>query len=343
MGKLGERDTKVLDTIIEQYINTGEPVGSRTVAKKSGLQLSSATIRNMMMDMEEQGLLFQPHTSAGRIPTSLGLRYYFDYILPKRGLRTTLKKKIKDGFDPPATELHDLCRQASRVLSTVSGHPAMVRTPRLTTARFKHIQFINLGGNHLLVVLVSHDGVVQNRFLEVERQFSQEQLDKFSRYLNDLLQNLSLEEARWRVLAQMEEERILFDKMTAQALTLSHQALQPEENSDLIIEGASQILDYPEFSEIDKLRGLFKTFEEKHQLIRLLDRSMEAQGVQIYISAAGEFPQIEVSLVASHFQQDLAPVGALGVIGPMRMDYARIVPLVEYTATVISNLLSQRR
>ncbi len=343
MDKLGDRNTRVLDTIIDQYISTGEPVGSRTVAKKSGLQLSPATIRNIMMDLEERGLLSQPHSSAGRIPTPLGLRYYIDYILPKRGLRTGLQKKIEGGFDPPATELHDLCRQASRILSAVSGHPAMVRTPRLTAVRIKHIQFISLGSNNVLVVLVSHDGVVQNRFLESDRNFSQEQLDKFSRYLNDLLQNLGLGEARHRVLQQMEEEKVLFDKMASQALTLSHQALREEDSSELIIEGASQILDYPEFSEIDKLRGLFKAFEEKHQLIRLLDHSMEARGVQIYISSEGEFPKIEVSLVASQFRQDLFPVGALGVIGPMRMDYARVVPLVEYTATVVSNLLTKRR
>ncbi|AEB08973.1 heat-inducible transcriptional repressor HrcA [Desulfobacca acetoxidans] len=339
-GILGERETQVLHTIILQYINTGEPVGSRTVAKSSGLSLSPATIRNIMFDLEEQGLLRQPHQSAGRVPTSQGFRYYVDHMLASRDLQASTRRRIEGGFKPPAGELNDLIRQASRVLSKVSGHPAIVRAPKPAISRIRHIQFINAGAGSILTVLVSVDGLVQNRFIDNLEQFSQEQLDRFSRYLNGLLQNLSLVEARQTVLMQMEQEKVLFDRMLLQALMLSQKALQAEEDRELYVEGASQILDYPEFADIEKIRALFRAFEEKHQLIRLLDESLGSEGVKIFLSPEITIPTVEWSLVSTNFQRDLEPIGTLGIIGPLRMNYDRIIPLVQFTAEVMSGILN---
>ena len=165
MELLGERDTRVLKVVVSQYIATGEPVGSRTVAKISGLNLSPASIRNLMMDLEEQGYLQQPHTSAGRLPTPKGFRYYVDHILPIQELGQAVQQQIQEAFSPPAAEPQDLFRQASRVLSTVSGHPALVLAPRPQGMRLKHVQFINLGGDGVLTVLVSQDNQVQTRFV----------------------------------------------------------------------------------------------------------------------------------------------------------------------------------
>lgn len=341
METLGERDLAVFNTVILQYVITGEPVGSRTVAKKSGLNLSAATIRNLMVDLEERGLLAQPHTSAGRVPTPLGFRYYVDHILPTQHLGRAVQKQIESGFYPPATELQDLLRQTSKILSTVSGHPAIVQAPRFTSIRIRHVQFISLGGNNILVVLVSQKGLVQNRFIVSEEEFDQDQLDKFSRYLNDLFQNLTLVEARRRVLAQMEEEKILFDQMLSQALTLSQRVLQDDDGGELYIEGTSQLLNFPEFTDIDKIRALFRAFEEKHHLVKLLDRSLEAERVQVFIGSEGQFNDIELSLVTSPYRRDQSPVGSLAVLGPIRMDYARIVPVVEYTAYLVSSLLNK--
>ncbi len=338
---LGERETQVLHTIILQYINTGEPVGSRTVSRYSGLSLSPATIRNIMFDLEEQGLLSQPHQSAGRVPTTQGFRYYVDHILSSRNLQASTRRQIEGGFTPPAGEMHDLIRQASRVLSKVSGHPAIVRAPRPAISLIRHIQFINAGGDQILTVLVSLDGVVQNRFIKSTEQFSQEQLDKFSRYLNDLLKNLSLVEARQLVLVQLEEDKVLFDQMFSQALTLSQKALQAEEDEELYVEGASQILDYPEFADLEKIRALFRAFEEKQQLIKLLDESLASAGVKIFISPETTFPEVEWSLVTSNFQRDQEPIGALGIIGPMRMNYVKIIPLVQFTANMMSGILNK--
>lgn len=341
---LAERESVVLKTVLAQYIQTGEPVGSRTVAKFSGLNLSPATIRNLMLDLEEQGYLKQPHTSAGRVPTPLGFRYYVDRILPIQQLGAGIQRQIDEAFSPSAVEPQELFRQASRALSTASGHPALVLSPRPQGMLLRHIQFIALGSDGILCLLVSQDQQVQTRFLRVETTYSQEQLDRFSRYLNDICQNLTLAEARYRILAQMEEEKNLFDKIVSQALSLSRQALQSEDEEEgLYIEGTSHILDYPEFAaDVAKIRLIFKAFEEKHHLITLLDQALRSQGVHIIISPDEQFPEMQLSLVASSYRSDQAPVGSLGVIGPMRMDYARVVPIVKYTALLVSNWFTKR-
>jgi heat-inducible transcriptional repressor len=343
MEQLGERDTWVLQTVVAQYVVTGEPVGSRTVAKVSGLNLSSASIRNLMLDLEERGYLYQPHTSAGRLPTPQGFRYYVDYILPIRELGSSMKQQIQEAFSPNAREPQELFRQASRVLSMATGHPAMVLAPRPRGMRLKHIQFIGLSGDGVLAVLVAQDNQVQSRFLRTESRFPQQLLDRFSGYLNELCQNLTLGESRQKILAKMEEEKSLFDKMISQALSLSRQALQNEDEEELYIEGTSQILDYPEFAaDVAKIRSIFKTFEEKHHLITLLDQTLAAQGVQIIISPEEHFPEMQLSVVASSYGSLRAPLGSLGIIGPMRMDYARLVPIVRYTASMVTDLLKKR-
>jgi heat-inducible transcriptional repressor len=344
MELLGDRDTWVLKTVVAQYIVTGEPVGSRTVAKTSGLNLSSATIRNLMLDLEERGYLLQPHTSAGRIPTPKGFRYYVDHILPVQELGWSMQQQIQEAFSPSAQEPQELFRQASRVLSMMTGHPALLLAPRPQGMRLKHIQFISLSGDGVLTVLVSVDDQVQTRFVRTEARFPQEVLDRFSQYLNELCQNLTLGESRHRILAEMEEEKSLFDKMVSQALSLSRQALQTDEEEELYIEGTSHILDYPEFTaDVEKIRTIFKAFEEKHQLVMLLDQTLAAQGVQIIISPDEHFPEMQLSLVASSYGSQQTPMGSLGVIGPMRMDYARLIPIVRYTAAMVTGLLTKRQ
>jgi heat-inducible transcriptional repressor len=343
MELLGERDTWVLKSVVAQYIVTGEPVGSRTVAKTSGLNLSPATIRNLMLDLEEAGYLHQPHTSAGRIPTPKGFRYYVDHILPIQELGHSLQQQIQEALSPPAHEPQELFRQASRVLSLMTGHPALLLAPRPQGLRLKHLQFISTGEEGVLTILVSQDNQVQSRFVRTEQRFTQDLLDRFSRYVNELCQNLTLGESRQAILVKMEEEKSLFDKMISQALHLSRQALQSDEEEELYIEGTSHILDYPEFTaDVEKIRGIFKAFEEKHHLVLLLDQTLAAQGVQIIISPDEHFPEMQLSLVASSYGVPKTPLGSLGVIGPMRMDYARLVPIVQYTASTVTELLTKK-
>ena len=337
MEQLGERDILVLKTVVARYIVTGEPVGSRTVAKISDLNLSPASIRNLMLDLEERGYLYQPHTSAGRIPTPKGFRYYVDRILPVQELGQAMQQRIQEAFSPPAYEPQELFRQASRVLSMVSGHPALVLGPRPQGMRLKHIQFIDLSDDGVLTILVSQDNQVQTRFVRTGTRLSQRVLDSFSRYLNELCQNLTLDESRRQILHKMAEEKSLMDKMLSEAL-------KNDEEDELYIEGTSHILNYPEFSaDVEKIRSIFKTFEEKHHLVMLLDQTMAAQGVQIIISPEEHFPAMQLSLVASSYGGQQTPLGSLGVIGPMRMDYARLVPIVSYTASIVTDLLNRRQ
>jgi heat-inducible transcriptional repressor len=344
MELLGERNNWVLKSVVAQYIITGEPVGSRTVAKTSGLNLSPATIRNLMLDLEEAGYLHQPHTSAGRIPTPKGFRYYVDHILPVQQLGRSMQQQIDEAFATTAHEPQELFRQASRVLSLATGHPALLLAPRPQGMRLKHMQFISLSEDGVLTLLVSQDNQVQTRFVRTEHRFSQEVLDRFSRYLNELCQNLTLSESRQAILGKMEEEKNLFDKMISQALNLSRQALQNDDEEELYIEGTSHILDYPEFTaDVAKIRSIFKAFEEKHHLVLLLDQTMAAQGVQIIISPDEHFPEMQLSLVASSYGGQEKSLGSLGVIGPMRMDYTRLVPIVRYTAAMVTDLLTRRQ
>jgi heat-inducible transcriptional repressor len=297
-----------------------------------------------MLDLEERGYLHQPHTSAGRIPTPKGFRYYVDRILPVQELGRAMQQQIQEAFSPPAHEPQELFRQASRVLSMVSGHPALVLGPRPQGMRLKHVQFISLSEDGVLTVLVSQDNQVQTRFVRTDTKYSQELLNRFSQYLNELCQNLTLGESRYEILAQMEKEKHLFDKMVSQALSLSRQALQNDEEEELYIEGTSQILDYPEVAaDVAKIRTLFKAFEEKHHLITLLDKTLASQGVQIIISPEEHFPEMQLSLVASTYSGHQTPMGSLGIIGPMRMDYARLVPIVRYTASMVTDLLKKRQ
>ncbi|MGA8573166.1 MAG: HrcA family transcriptional regulator, partial [Desulfobaccales bacterium] len=255
-----------------------------------------------------------------------------------------VQQTIQAAFTPPVGEPQDLFRRASRVLSSVSGHPALVLAPRPQATRLKHIQFISLSSDGVLAILVSQDNQVQTRFVRGEFRYSQDLLDRFSNYHNELYQNHTLRESRQKILAKMEEEKSLFDKMVSQALSLSHQALQSEDGEELYIEGTSRILDYPEFAEdVAKLRSMFMAFEEKHRLITLLDQTLAAQGVQIIISPGEPFPEMQLSLVASSYGSRRAPLGCLGIIGPMRMDYARLVPIVRYTASLVSHLLDERQ
>jgi heat-inducible transcriptional repressor len=266
-----------------------------------------------------------------------------DHILPIQELGSAVREKIQAAFAPPVSEPQDLFRQASRVLSAVSGHPALVLAPRPQGMRLKHVQFISLSGDGVLTVLVSQDDQVQTRFVRGDIRYSQDLLDRFSNYLNELGQNLTLGELRQEILAKMEEDKNFFDRIVSQALSLSRQALQSDDEEELYIEGTSQILDYPEFAEdVAKMRTMFKAFEEKHRLITLLDQTLAAQGVQIIISPSEQFPEMQLSLVASSYGSLSSPLGCLGIIGPMRMDYARLIPIVRFTASLVTNLLTRR-
>ncbi|MDO9463286.1 MAG: heat-inducible transcriptional repressor HrcA [Deltaproteobacteria bacterium] len=335
-----QRQRKVLQAVIQEYITTAEPVGSRRVCHKYSFDVSPATVRNIMADMEEMGFLFQPHASAGRIPTESGWRFYIDSILEVTPLSETEKALVAGSLKRklPAGEV---LKDTSRALSSFSGHTAIVSAPRFTQAVFKHVEFIRLRKGIVLVICVSPAGIVQNKIIEVEENLDQARLDRLSHYLTELLSEMTIEEAKKKILSEMQAEKDLFNRLLSSALEMSEKNL-PDGEEAVYIEGKTNILRYPELCEIDKMKAIFETFEEKGILIKLLDKCITAQGVQIFIGSESKYNAIEgCSIVASPYVTGENVLGALGVIGPMRMNYARLIPLVRYTADLLGELIKE--
>ncbi|SMC21179.1 heat-inducible transcription repressor HrcA [Desulfacinum hydrothermale DSM 13146] len=341
--ELRERDQKVLEAVISGYIRSGEPVGSRTVSKHYGLNVSSATIRNIMADLEDMGLLQQPHTSAGRIPTDKGLRLYLDSILKIRELEKQQQVLIRKAFESNKNDLEELLRRTSQVLSQFCKQAGVVLWPRLTATRFKHIEFVRLRPRQILVVLISKSGLVQHTILDWEEDITQDDLDKYARYLNELLEDAPLAEVKDRILREMESEKVLFDQLFSQALALSERAFQEAlDSAEVHIEGQMQLLRNPEFADVERMRRILEAFEDKTRIIRLLDKALDPQRqVQIVLGTESDVNELqELSLVSSPYKRGETVLGVLGVIGPMRMDYSRIIPIVTFTAALLSQLLA---
>lgn len=337
---LSSRDCKILQAIILDYIQTAVPVGSRTVSKKYKMELSPATIRNIMADLEEMGFLKQPHTSAGRVPTARAFRFYVDSILKVRQLSDVDQELIKRGLAQERMDIGEILKRASSLLSLLSKQTGVVLAPRFGSNVFKHIEFIKLREKKVLVIIVTKSGEVQNRLIEADEPMDQEELDKYGRYLNEIMAGLSLIEAKKKIVEELKKEKVLFDKLSFQALKLSKKALEDEGEGDLYIEGKTNLLKFPEFADLEKMRAILETFEEKTKIVKLLDKALNAQGIQIFIGAENEYSEMkECSLVAAPYSKENFTLGTLGVIGPMRMDYSAIIPIVDHTAKILSKIL----
>jgi heat-inducible transcriptional repressor len=337
---ISERMRLVLKNIIEYHIVTAEPVGSRTVSKTSNLHLSPATIRNIMSDLEELGLVFQPHPSAGRIPTEKGFRFYVDCIIDVHTLSNQEQQEIRSRYASHQIEGRDLFREACRILSSSSHYLGVVWAPRMSFIILQHIEFVKLKKYVVLAIIVSTAGLVQNRMIEVDEDFSQSALDHLSDYMNHLLSGLTLYQAREKLLEQMRVEKNDYDRLVEQALKLGERALSPIDDTDVWIEGRTNIINEPEFCNISRMTDLFRAFEEKATLVNLLDKLMEPKGVQIAIGSESQVQEMEgCSLVTSTYGCAGKVWGALGVIGPRRMNYSRVIPLVDYTAKLLTEVL----
>ncbi|MCF8031493.1 MAG: heat-inducible transcriptional repressor HrcA [Desulfarculaceae bacterium] len=341
---LSQRARLVLASVVATYIATAEPVGSRTISKQENVSFSAATIRNVMADLEGMGFLTQPHVSAGRIPTPDGMRFYVESILELDELDESVKQAIRSQLSGhQLNDLNDIFKATSRALSQISRQASLVAVPSPEQEVFRHMEFVRLAAGLILVVLVSKAGGVQNRIIEAEEDISQEELDKYSRYLNDLLADLTLSQVKQRVAQEMAQERNRFDAVLSRALTLGKQALSSRSEGDLLVDGQSNLMDQPEFRDVVRLRGIFQAFEEKSTLLRLLDKALTAQGVRLLIGSESEQSELEgLSLVTSAYGDQDQPMGALGIIGPTRMDYSKVIPMVDFTARVVSRILDER-
>ncbi len=339
MDNLSERSKRILEAIIDDYIRTAEPVGSRSISRRHGLTLSPATIRNVMSDLEEMGFLASPHTSAGRIPTDKAFRFYVDSLLTVGTIDQRQEELIQRQYSLYGKDVGEIFKETSRMLSSLSHYMGIVVTPRFTTTIFRHIEFIKLGGRRLLAILVSKSGIVQNKIIEADDELSLEDLVRMSNYLNELLRGLTISELRNRIVREMQDEKVRYDGMLAKALKLSEQTLD-ENSTEVFIEGQMNILDQPEFADVVKMKEIFRAFEEKNQLISLLDRCMESEGVHIFIGSENYMQQMaQMSIISAPYMSGSKTVGVLGVIGPTRMGYDKVIPIVDYTARLLSRLL----
>jgi len=340
MMDLDGRSREILKAIVLCHTKDAFPVGSRTITKNFNLGISPATVRNVMADLEELGYLSQPHTSAGRVPTEKAYRFYVDHLMGEE--QAPDDRLLSDGVLPGIRSLPELLQETSRRLSSISHYAALVVTPRFLTGRFKQIDFIRLKKGEVMGISVTEDGQLQSRIFQTEEEFSQKQLNRISEHLNRLYSGLSLQEVRQKTLVQMQEMKNLYDHLMSQALGLAREAMADLEEGDLYVEGTVNILDLPEFADLDTLKGLLRLFNEKVSMLRLLDTYLEAGGVQVFIGSENHLLGLNpCSLVVSNYRRGDQVLGTLGVLGPIRMDYAKVIPLVDSTAKQLSQYLEE--
>jgi heat-inducible transcriptional repressor len=337
---LSKRNKRILQTIVEQYTIAAGPISSRRIAKMYDFDLSPATIRSAMADLENMGYLTQPHTSAGRIPTDKGFRFYVDSLLEVRGLSYAERETIKTQYQQEQLDINEVMKNTSRVLSLLSQCTGLVLAPKFTNTVFKHIHFIKLKEYLILVIFISKSGIVQNKIIEFQEMVTQEELDKITKYINELLTDLTLIELKEKIVQEMKKEQVIYDRLLSKALRLSKQVLDSEKESELYVEGKTNILEQPEFADREKMKAILEALEEKSLLIKLLDKTMSREGIQVFIGSESKFKEIQgCSLVVSSYGSESYGLGTLGIIGPTRMDYSRVIPLVDYTAKSISQVL----
>ncbi|HEY4772954.1 MAG TPA: heat-inducible transcriptional repressor HrcA [Steroidobacteraceae bacterium] len=343
---LSERAQQLLRALIENYIREGQPVGSRVLSREAGLQLSSATIRNVMADLEEWGFVTSPHTSAGRIPTDKGYRFFVDTLLQVQPLDGAAVTEIRRQFDGSHENKKALVAVASQLLSSVTHLAGVVTLPRSPVTRTTQIEFVSLSENRVLVILVFDDHEVQNRIIQLERHFGAEELKRASNYLNEQLRGRSLAQLRDELVRQMRETHADMNRIMLDAISVAQRFFDDEqkERVEYVIAGETNLMGVAELSSVEKLRRLFEAFNEQRDVLHLLDHSLGAEGVQIFIGHESGYQILDdCSVVTAPYTKGDAVVGVLGVIGPTRMAYERVIPIVDTTAKLLSAALNFRR
>lgn len=335
------RSRTLLKVLVEHYIADGQPVGSRALSKYSGLDLSPATIRNVMADLEEAGFVASPHTSAGRIPTPRGYRFFVDSLLTVQPLEARQVGKIEDALH--STQPQQLISNASQLLSSLTHFAGIVVAPRRATPKIRQIEFLGLSEKRILLIIVTADGDVQNRILLTEKAYTPSELVSAANYLNQNFAGLDFEQIRARLHAELQQLRNDIAPLMQAALEAGGEALS-DDSGHYVISGEKNLLDVEELSSnMKRLRQLFDLFEQKSGLVRLLDVSQSAEGVQIFIGGeSGMAPLDECSVVTAPYEVDGCVVGSVGVIGPTRMAYERVIPIVDITAKLLSSALTQQ-
>lgn len=341
---LEPRAAELLKLLVERYIHDGQPVGSRTLSRAHGLELSPATIRNIMADLDEMGLVSSPHTSAGRIPTTRGYRYFIDSLLSPERLSADDEAMIARDLVPQAAE-GELLHAASELLSRLSRMAGVVTVPRRNLAVLRRIEFLPLSDRRVLAILVVNEHEVQNRVLNTDRDYAADELERFSNAINRHFTGQELTRLRQALLDDVSAAKVKVDQTLLQAVAMAEQALsEPTGREDYVLAGGSNLMAFHELSDVQRLRQLFDALDRKRELLQLFDQCLGAEGLQIFIGDESGYRVLdECSVVTAPYTVNGKVAGVLGVIGPTRMAYSRIIPLVTETARILSRGLKGGR
>ena len=330
------RARKILYAVITEYVASGEPVGSRTLAKRYGINLSPATIRNVLADLTDAGFLVQPHTSAGRTPTERGFRVFVDALIQMRDVSADDRDAVIERMRELRPGVDDLVREAGRLLATIAGAAAVITRPRVDTEPLSQIRFMTLRPGELLALVITKSGAIQNRVIS-SPAIDASELERLNNYLAEKVAGRTLSEVRSVLAAEVDDTRELRDRARTMVAAATAGSDAPGE---VVIEGHAVLFDRPEFSDGEKIRRYLRTFDEKERLLGLLDQTLAAGGVQVLIGSETELEEVpDNSLISANYKRGGVNAGTLGIIGPTRMDYGKLVPLVGFTAQVMSDVL----
>jgi heat-inducible transcriptional repressor len=337
---VSERAMHFLKALIERYIRDGLPVGSRTLAKEAGLDLSPATVRNIMSDLEDMGFIAAPHTSAGRVPTVSGYRLFIDSLLTIKPLTEREVDALRLQLER-LTDAGSLLENASQVLSGVTHMAGVVMLPRRERNAFRQIEFLPLSGTRVVAILVTGEGEVHNRIIHTDRPYSPAQLEQAANFLNEVFTGQDMREVRKRLLDDLKTTHARMDEIMMRAVQMAHRVVEAaERKDDFYIAGQTNLMEFTELATLERLRQLFDAFTTKSEILHLLDRCIEAEGAQIFIGEESGYHLLDdCSLVTAPYRIDDQVIGVLGVIGPARMDYPRVIPIVDVTARLLGAAL----
>jgi len=343
-----ERDLILMKSLIESYVEQGTPIGSKALLKSSHLSVSPATVRNIMVDLERQGLVLSPHTSAGRIPTTQGLRIFVDQIIKVRTLRSDVVEHVKHNLNP-RQETRTLLGNASNLLSDMTNMASLVQIPCKPVSRLQHIDFVPLSDQRLLVVLVLENDEIQNRVIIVDRDYQRNELAQMANYLNQQLVGKDINNARQDLFGQMLKEKQELDTLLQKAIDFAEKGFeQPESlatqsNDSFHLSGQTNLVSMASHGQLENIDQIFGAFKQKQQIMNLLDRSLAAKGVKIFIGEeSGSQGLSGCSVVTAPYKQQGKPIGVLAVVGPTRMQYDKVIPIVDVTAKMLSSALDYK-
>ena len=338
-GAVDDRTEQIFKLLVESYISNGLPVASKSLAGQPSVAVSAATVRNIMARLETQGLVKSPHTSAGKVPTSQGLRFFVDSMLAVEPLDETEQRSLESGLNPdlPPSEMIEA---ASQMLSRITELTCVVTLPRRDQSALRHVEFLNLDGDRLLVILVFNDREVQNRVIHTERKYEDADLLRAANFINQEFGGLSLMDVRNGLIASMQRDKDRMDSLLQAALDMASKAFaeEPAQDKGFVVAGESNLLDLSE--DTDTVRGLFEAFSQKGSVLHLLDRCLNTEGIQLFIGEESGYNVLdELSLVSSSYSVNGRIAGVLGVVGPTRMAYQKVIPVVDVTAQLLGDAL----